>query len=157
MDRIRFELQLADPARPTGEIMIAVNGTDFAQLVGAHERAYAEAEVAPNIAGQYRGLSPDRVVPPSRHFLGEPSWEIYRYGERIQILGCKCGEPGCWPLACQIRTTDDRVTWFDFEQPQRSGRELAYRPWSYDGFGPFEFERRQYEESLSTLAPRPAS
>lgn len=157
MDEVRFELVFGDPARKTGEIIIAVNGTNFAQIVRAHELPFAEAEGAPNIAGQYHGLAPHQVVPPSRHFLGEPTWGVYRYGERTQILGCECGEPGCWPLVCRIQATEDRVVWADFEQPHRSGREPAHRPWRYQGFGPFEFDRKQYESALAVLVPRPAS
>lgn len=152
---MQFELRFTDPARSTGAIVVTVNGTDFVELVGAHERPYAEAEAAPGLAGQYRGLAPDRVVPPSRHFLGEPSWDLYRYGDRIQVLGCECGEPGCWPLVCRIQVSEERVTWLDFEQPYRAARHPARRQWSYAGFGPFEFDRGEYEAALSALTPRP--
>jgi hypothetical protein len=43
-----------------------------------------------------------------------------------------------------ITVDGDRVTWSQFEQPYRHERD-------YSAFGPFEFERRQYEEALAAL------
>jgi hypothetical protein len=108
------------------------------------------------MAGQYHGLAPEEVLPPSRHFLGDPSWGVYRYDGRTQILGCECGEPGCWPLVCEIRATETRVVWAAFEQPHRSYPKTTHPPWTYDGFGPFEFDRKQYESALSTVRPEHA-
>jgi hypothetical protein len=157
MDEVRFEFVFRHLGWKSGEIVITVNGTTFAEIARAHELPFAQAEGHASIAGNYHGLEPDGVVPPSRHFLGEPTSSIYRYGDRIQILGCACGEPGCWPLVCRIETTEELVSWFDFEQPQRSGRSGPHPRWRYEGFGPFEFSRKQYESALAELAQRPAS
>jgi hypothetical protein len=120
-------------------------------LAAAQERPYAEREGAPEIAGEYTGLRADRsTCPPAHHFLGNPSWDIYRYGEKIQVLVCECGEPGCGPLVCRIEVGDDRVVWSDFEQPHRSAPK-SKRVWNYEGFGPFVFERAQYEAALEAL------
>jgi len=37
------------------------------------------------------------------------------------------------------------VTWTEFEQPHRKGRD-------YSGFGPFEFARATYEDAVSEIA-----
>ncbi|MEA2562332.1 MAG: hypothetical protein QOH06_3836 [Acidobacteriota bacterium] len=69
---------------------------------------------------------PDRhTCPPSQYFLGNPAWDIYCYGDKIQVLVCECGEQGCWPLVCRIEVGDDRVIWSDFEQPYRAAEEQA--------------------------------
>lgn len=156
MEEIRF---LAKPYRDgdrSGGIRLFVNGQNFADLVREQELRFATAEGSPSIAGAYAGLppSPD-VLPPSGHFLGRPTAALYDFDERVQILGCECGEPGCWPLVCRIQVTDERVTWSDFEQPHRS--PSSNRHWSYEDFGPFTFDRRQYEAALAAMGSRGAS
>ncbi|HEV2347534.1 MAG TPA: hypothetical protein VGS97_25810 [Actinocrinis sp.] len=44
----------------------------------------------------------------------------------------------------QITVTPDRVTWSSFEQPHRKTRD-------YTAFGPFRFDRRQYDDALRAL------
>ena len=101
------------------------NGTDLVELVRAQESPFAEAEGSPSIAGAYSGLAPGPdTLPPSWHFLGEPSDRLYAYNGKVQVMGCECGEPGCWPLVCRISADAETVTWSDFEQPHRS-RALA--------------------------------
>ena len=80
--------------------------------------------------------------------MGEPKTPLYRYGARIQVLGCECGEPGCWPLVCRISATDRIVRWSDFEQPHRNGSGAPVA-WTYDGLGPFEFDRAEYDAALT--------
>lgn len=58
------------------------------------------------------------------------------------VLGCDCGEVGCWPLTTRITVTDDQVIWSDFSQGHRED-------WDYRGFGPFVFERQQYTSAVS--------
>lgn len=50
----------------------------------------------------------------------------------IALLGCDCGEVGCWPLESQVLMGDDVVTWRGFVQPFRPHRD-------YGSFGPFTF------------------
>jgi hypothetical protein len=57
------------------------------------------------------------------------------------LLGCECGEVGCWPLEARVHIDSRTVTWTDFAQPFRRERD-------YTGFGPFTFDRAQYEKSV---------
>ncbi len=41
----------------------------------------------------------------------------------------------------RITATTDSVIWDSFEQPHRNTRE-------YTAFGPFQFDRRQYDDTL---------
>jgi hypothetical protein len=41
-----------------------------------------------------------------------------------------------------VTLTEHSVTWSNFAQPHR-------RAWSYAGFGPFVFDRRQYENAIA--------
>ena len=45
------------------------------------------------------------------------------------------------------RVDEDRIVWSNFRGDWRTG--------TYDGFGPFEFDRRQYEAALTALNPPP--
>jgi hypothetical protein len=137
------------PAGPSDRraLRILVDGRDLAEIVGDHERPYADAEGHPNIAGGYAGLDPRQLDRPiSEHF-----WRCARFRSRVRtggktvLLGCTCGEPGCWPLMASIEVHPEEVVWRDFEQPHRGGR------WSYESFGPFVFDRSRYEQALRSL------
>jgi hypothetical protein len=40
----------------------------------------------------------------------QPPWP----GERVPLLGCDCGEWGCWPLVATVRSESGTVTWSEF-------------------------------------------
>ena len=61
---------------------------------------------------------------------------------RAWLLGCDCGEVGCWPLDARIEVTDDLVMWQDFQQPHRPERD-------YRSFGPFVFGRKEYDRAVA--------
>lgn len=151
MDRIDFVSRpYRDGERQSG-IQIRINGRDLVDLVRIVEHPFADREGAPSIAGAYAGLPPDEsTCPPSRHFFGEPSTALYRYGHKTQILGCDCGEVGCWPFLCLIEVNQGCVTWSQFEQPHRRGTGTQCA-WTYEELGPFEFDVGQYEHALEAL------
>ena len=68
---------------------------------------------------------------------------LYR-NEIISVLGCNCGEVGCWRLRCRSDADGQRITWHDFLQPHRPDRD-------YSGFGPFRFDSTQYMSAISLL------
>jgi len=98
-------------------------------------------------AGGYGGLIPEffRYGALDEYFLGKSETSAFAgTSGRIFILGCECGEVGCWPLACLVKTWDNQITWSSFAQPHRPTRD-------YSSFGPFVFELPQYEEALGSL------
>jgi hypothetical protein len=99
-------------------------------------------------AGGYWGLVPEnlRFGDLTRYYLGQEN------GQRpdpsnVWLLGCNCGEPGCWPLRARILVEPETVTWTDFTQPHRPERD-------YSDFGPFVFEREQYENAVRRAVAR---
>ena len=62
------------------------------------------------------------------HFYGQ---SIDSMGPKKPVLGCECGEWGCWPLMTSITVTDDHVTCDTFERPHRKAGD-------YSRFGPFQ-------------------
>jgi hypothetical protein len=91
----------------------------------------------------YGGLIPRsfRFGPMPDHFLGR-STNVR--GPKTPVLGCACGEWGCWPLMTRIDVTADLVIWDSFEQLHRKTRD-------YTAFGPFHFGRHQYDDALRAL------
>lgn len=94
----------------------------------------------------YGGLIPAffRFGPAEVHYLGRDG----AFGSddgKVPLLGCECGEWGCWPLRARVIVGDETVTWTDFEQPYRKERD-------YSGFGPFVFDRHEYESAISDIA-----
>jgi hypothetical protein len=120
-------------------VRVFIDGRDLVELVQPVELPFATAEGHPDIAGGYDGLLP-------RDWLGVPEQDA---GDgRAALLACAgCGEPGCWPLRVRIEVMPERVTWNDFQQPHRP-------EWSYATFGPFVFDRVQYDAEVARVRAR---
>lgn len=117
-------------------IMLTTLAEDFERSHGLNDSA-----------GGYGGLIPEFFAygPLDRYFLGRSESAYFANTPgRIFVLGCACGEVGCWPLTCQVDARDGAVTWRSFEQPHRPTRD-------YSSFGPFVFDREQYEGALRSL------
>jgi hypothetical protein len=142
--RVRFTTD-GRGANGGSEVRLLVDGRDLAELVREVELPHARAEGAPSIAGAYAGLAPSQLCGGLRsHFLGgEGSDLACGAREKTVLLGCDCGEPGCWPLMARVSIEGDAVVWSEFEQPHRRDA------WSYEGFGPLRFAREQYEAALA--------
>lgn len=119
------------------QVVPVVNGRSLVDLVSAFEAAQGWEP-----AGGYSGLVPDhfRFGELTQYYLGRETRQWPERG-RAWLLGCDCGEVGCWPLDASIEVTGDRVVWQDFRQPHRPKR-------AYQGFGPFVFAREVYERSV---------
>jgi hypothetical protein len=98
-------------------------------------------------AGGYGGLVFDFFPygPLGKYFHGQS--DDSESGRGIYVLGCACGEVGCWPLKCRVTADDKIVTWHTISQPHRPARD-------YSAFGPFLFEAAQYANAVATLQAR---
>jgi hypothetical protein len=146
VDEIRFEVgERVDPAEGAVDAVdIFVNGRNLVQILREVELPFATREGKPDLAGSYVGLRPAEVfLPSSRLLSGEPM----AFGDhddpedKTAVLGCSCGEVGCWPFLVRIKLREDVVVWDGFEQPHRPA-------WRYDDLRPFVFDRRQYFSAL---------
>ena len=127
------------------ELRVLIDEVDLIELVRRVELPDAEREGHPDIAGGYAGLAAWRLRGRLRdHFLGDEDSHLYcGPREKTVLLGCTCGEPGCWPLMARVEVSRLEVRWDEFEQPHRRGR------WSHATLGPFVFDRRPYEATLT--------
>lgn len=119
-----------------------VNGSHLTQLISEFEKS---KNYEP--AGGYGGIVPAwfDYGPLEKYLLGEALQDSYWAKlEGRYILGCQCGEVGCWPLQCQIRVEGSALVWDQFRQPHRSSRD-------YSQFGPFVFDLAQYRHAVSRL------
>ncbi|GAA5706180.1 hypothetical protein AQJ43_37025 [Streptomyces avermitilis] len=138
-NEIRFDCQHRDD-RGLLVVVPHIDGAPLTELIDEYEIA---AGMQP--AGDaYGGLIPEffRFGPMQDHFLGLSTSAM---GPKTPVLGCECGEWGCWPLMARITATADLVTWDAFEQPHRKTRD-------YVAFGPFQFDRHQYDGALQALS-----
>jgi hypothetical protein len=137
--RISFTIQ---PFEGAAAVTPVVDGALFSEMISAFER---EQHFEP--AGGYGGLIPEwfKYGPLDRYFLGDFDQDSYfARMERVYVLGCQCGEVGCWPLLARIRVGDAYVTWDSFQQPHRKDRD-------YSGFGSLVFDVQQYREAVAVL------
>ncbi|WP_313641923.1 hypothetical protein MHH52_14630 [Paenibacillus sp. FSL K6-0276] len=142
MDKIKLVLTKVDESE---FVDIYINDKRLVQILREIELPFNA-----KIAGEYRGLPQSVVFFPSRHFLDEPD-KWYLYDEKVSILECVCGSPGCWDFNVKITIMDDKVIWSEFEQPNRS-LDSAAGYWNYDILKPFVFDRKQYEAQISKMA-----
>ncbi len=145
MDTLHFEIgKREDPAAGLVDAVgIFINDHNLVDTVRKVELPFRAREGRPHLASRYVGLPPEEMFYPSRRLLGEPEtyYDTDYLDGKLAVLGCGCGEVGCWPLLVRISVTEDRVTWGDFEQPHR-------KSWRYGRLGPFVFERDAYERAL---------
>lgn len=131
-----FELKVlpAEAGTRSAEVRVLIGGRDLIDLAREAELPDATDDGEPGLAGAYRGLRPDQWVD-----LPE------QYGDgRAAVLGCVCGEVGCWPLRVRIRRLGGTVVWSDFDQPNRG--------WSCDTLGPFVFLTEEYDRAVAAVA-----
>ena len=120
-----------------------LDGRSLTEILREIELASASWEGSSGIAGSYLGLWSDLVLPPSRHFLGEPAPGYARDDGRIPMLRCRhCGFPQCWSWVARIEVGGAIVRWRDFGNPHRP-------KWKYSALGDIVFDRRQYELALT--------
>jgi hypothetical protein len=146
VDTLRFEIgEREDPADGIVDaVNVFVNGRNLVDILREVELPFVAREGNLQLAGSYVGLRPEEVFLPSHRLLGEPT-TCYDYDSlegKTAVLGCVCGEPGCWPFRVKITSREDVVIWSGFEQPHR-------RTWRYDELQPFVFDRTQYLSALN--------
>jgi hypothetical protein len=136
---VRFDHQYRDDLGAF-EVVPRVDGVPLTELI---ERFETGGGMRP-ADDAYGGLIPRfyRFGPMAEHFRGRSAGSTR---PKTPLLGCDCGEWGCWPLMARITVTTDLVTWDSFEQPFRPMRD-------YTEFGPFEFDREQYDAALGDLS-----
>ncbi|BDI34007.1 hypothetical protein CCAX7_60580 [Capsulimonas corticalis] len=157
MDTIEFKLVkdseiYADKA-PSPAVAIFVNGRSLIDLAREIELPFAEAEGRTTDAGNYAWLRLNWLHGPWEHFHGTAESEFY-YRAKTNLLECgDCGVSGCWPLLARIEVKKTIVVWKKFEQPYRRKKYASSRVkhWNYDIFGPFRFDREQYETALKAM------
>lgn len=142
MDSLRLELAPERfGSRVTQTVSIVINETPLVDLARVVEAPFAKAEGKPDLAGDYSPLLLEDFR--DRHgLLSRPASTWFEDGDTV-LMGCPCGEWGCWPLTVMIDVTDSSVTWSRF----RNG----HRDWDLRTLGPFVFERSAYDEAIAVL------
>src|SRR5215472_4266512 len=127
---------------PRWIIVPNINAVSLTDLVEEFER---QEQFDPPLGG-YAGLIPEyfNFGRLDRYFLNEFEPDSYFTKYPVYLLGCKCGEVGCWPLTCQIKIDPETVTWHRFMQPDRRERD-------YSQFGPFVVDGEQYRRTVVDL------
>ncbi len=141
--RVRFELRpWADDVTLARELLPYVDDVSLVDLVSGYEQAAGF-----DVPGAYAGLVLENVSlgDLAAYLIGEPEAAYRANHGTIALLGCDCGELGCWPLEARVLGQAGLVTWRGFTQPHRRQRD-------YGDFGPFLFERKQYEHAARQAA-----
>jgi hypothetical protein len=139
--KVRFlARQWGDGPGPATELLPYIDNVSLVDLVSGFEQAAGYD--CPG--GQYAGIVLDHFNfgDLSAYLSGAPDSACWgAKNGLIALLGCDCGEVGCWPLEARVLVDDDVVTWRAFTQPHRPKHD-------YGSFGPFSFRRNQYEHAV---------
>jgi hypothetical protein len=124
--KLSFASLAGEPSGDNGPIAVvpSIDGTALTDLVTVFER---DRHFEP--IGGYGGITPEFLV------------DFMAGLDTIYVLGCNCGEVGCWPLMCRVRLDGALVIWDEFRQPYRPDR-------NYSEFGPFVFDRVEYTAAV---------
>lgn len=137
MNSFELAVRPASSSDRVSAVVPIIDGRSFVDLVTDIERTNDF-----DVVGGYDGIIPAnyRFGSLDRYYLGlGDSWTETT---STAVLGCDCGEVGCWPGCVTINANPSTVTWSSFQQPFRPDRD-------YSALGPFEFERRAYEEAVN--------
>lgn len=164
--RVRFDVEPSEIDGASFVVMPVVDGARLAELAGRFEedRGYDPAD---GYGGSPTGAFTAETT--ADYFLGRAGTSADRCGpgplrrvylaarggrpvqRRLALLACgDCGGQGCWPLEATVTSDAEAVTWSSFGNPHRRAR-------GYPGFGPFRFDRAQYDDALADLVRRLAS
>ncbi|WP_299335033.1 hypothetical protein [uncultured Psychroserpens sp.] len=124
---------------------ILIDGTDLIVLLSEFEKPFAKKEGCPDIAGQYGGLNPRTLYKNLLNLTDNSNSN----NNKSDILDCDCGVWGCWAFMTKIENVNNKIIWTDFEQLHR-GKD-SHNHWNYSKFGPFEFNKSEYNSELEKL------
>lgn len=144
MEYIEFrilEQELGVGVFPT--VVPHLDGVPLPDLIREIELPSARREGNSDLAGKYAGLLENSVRWPSRHYLGDPVLSWFGDGDTV-LLGCDCGDWGCWPFTALVTVTKDTVLW--------SGYRTGHRDWDYRDLPDITIKRRQYEQAVRATA-----
>jgi hypothetical protein len=146
MDEVVFGREpVTDGSWSTWYLTIRVNGRPLEELARVVEQPFATDEGNPQLAGSYQPLTLWQIDGEKKHFLNQPQASWFDDGDTV-LMGCTCGDWGCWPLTAQVAVDATHVVWSHF----RTG----HRDWDLSALGPFDFDREQYDEALMAITPR---
>lgn len=123
-------------------VIPVVDGVRLSDLAADFERSSGYSP-----AGGYAGmvLQNFEFGPMAKYLVGDvQELSFWREPGSVYLLGCTCGEVGCWPLQCKVISSNDRIFWQEFQQPHRLERD-------YVNFGPFVFDLKQYTSAVSAM------
>lgn len=140
MDVVEFRVGPDQQAGLSTIVTPYVNGTSLIELAGHTEVGAATEGGERHLAGSYAGLTIDGSANGASWYLNDAPQSWFGDGDSC-LLGCECGETGCWPLTAAVAVTDSEITWSRF----RTG----HRSWDLSGLGPFAFRRDQYVRALT--------
>jgi hypothetical protein len=126
---------------PVPGIVPIIDGTSLIEMTRTYEREHGI------FVGGYGGIDPrDNDASPVESYGLEPPPGIDpdEEPEKVRLLGCDCGILDDQPLLATAVLDADAVIWRDFVNP--------FRDETYDEFGPFAFDRAEYDRALVRLA-----
>jgi hypothetical protein len=141
--QLTFLIESLGENDPTPSVMPMIEGIRLTELIEKFERSRGYEP-----AGGYAGLVPSRINlgPLYEYFMAESPSESTR-SVGYYLLGCTCGEAGCWPLMARITREEGYVKWDEFTQLFRPERD-------YSSFGPFSFDLEEYRDAVADMVSR---
>lgn len=141
-------------------INIYINERNLIDLVQQVERRDDPVRPGRPIPQSYVGLHPDYYPGFAREFLGD-----HARGYSILLI-CTCLVDMCNCITGKVEMNPDTVIWSDIKSPWLSSKspnpwvdfadaeKAGWYPVDYSPLGPYEFDRKLYEQAVNSLFAR---
>ncbi len=141
VNRLTFNISSATGS--AARLVPVIDGVSLSERVATFEAARGYDDPT----GGYGGIVPEYMNygPIDDYFLARGISACRQDDGAQYLLGCQCGEVGCWPLMGRITSQGDVYVWSGFFNPCRPQRD-------YSSFGPFLYERCAYTAAVADMA-----
>jgi hypothetical protein len=157
MDEIEFVIEKSIDQREN-VLNIYINNEKIINIIKNYESKFTK--YTKENPGKYDGILLRYFydINIKNHFLNknEEGNNIYFENiDKIQILGCTCLEPSCWPFLLKVHEYENKIEWKEYEQPFRNKgsryNNRIGRYWDYSDLKIFKFEKELYSIKLDNI------
>jgi len=133
-----------DPYGECGEILAYIDGTRITHIISEYERESNPSGRAHDKTSRDGGIPLDEIQGSFEHTVCD---RVLQSSQGVILLVCDCGYSSCSSTKVDIEVTDTQIIWSNLRT-----WISKYEP--YADFGPWMFNRTQYQSACDELYER---